>query len=158
MSDVNVILAAGQTVVALAAVGFAFAQQRRSLRHEREMFDLADVRKLLDEAAMLLHRAEEILFLRRDPTIHEVVVDPVGDMARLLPSIGNTYRRLSVRLGSQHTTVSAFTAAAKQLHEWRSAVLGVAGSTSVEEARDSFSLLTAAYLEAAVKTAGARLP
>jgi hypothetical protein len=53
----NVILAAGPSVVALAALGSTAWQQRRGLQHAREMTDLALVREMLDEAAKALHRA-----------------------------------------------------------------------------------------------------
>jgi len=57
-STTDVTLAAGPTVVALAAIGFAFYQQGRGFRHEREMADLDAVRRVLDDAATALHEAD----------------------------------------------------------------------------------------------------
>lgn len=55
----DVILAAGPTVVALAALASAAWQQWRGFRHEREMTDLRDARELFDEAVLALLRADD---------------------------------------------------------------------------------------------------
>ena len=57
----DVILAAGPTVVALAAIGSAVWQQKRGFSHDREMDDLSDTRRLFDDAAVALHDASVAL-------------------------------------------------------------------------------------------------
>jgi hypothetical protein len=62
VSATEVILAAGPTVVALAAIGSAVWQQKRSFAHERELNDLAAVRSLLDDARVALHDTRDAMY------------------------------------------------------------------------------------------------
>jgi hypothetical protein len=57
MSWGDVAIAAGPSVVAVVAIGAGFREQRRALAHERVLADVADARRVFDDAAVDLHRA-----------------------------------------------------------------------------------------------------
>lgn len=57
----SVIAVAGAQIVALAAIGAGFWQQRKGFVHERKLADLESVRDLMSEAAAILHRVEYAL-------------------------------------------------------------------------------------------------
>jgi hypothetical protein len=61
MSWGDVAIAVGPSVVAVVAIVAAFRQQRRALAHGRELADLADARRVFDDAVVELHRASVAL-------------------------------------------------------------------------------------------------
>lgn len=113
LSATNVILAAGPTVVAVVAIGSAYRQQKRSFGHEREMVDLAAVRAVLDDAAVLLHRAETAVIGSSDD-----LTQAIEKVETLIPELEATLQRLSVRLGSQHPTCNVLLNTILGLHNW----------------------------------------
>jgi hypothetical protein len=77
-------------------------RQADALSHERELHDLADLRKLLDEAAVALDRAvpAEVVDLRLTPYPRQLEAkSKMDDDASVLDVL---HARLSVRLGPRH--------------------------------------------------------
>ena len=172
-SATDIILAAGPSVVALAAIGSAVWQQRRGFRHDREMADLEAVRRVLDDAAIALHEAD---YARGDVKRAHIrdgrkLLERGGEFVKRLGERGRALdelrERLTIRFGADHEIVDTFRAADDALlemhrkastperfidpddSEWH---LGIdTASDRFIEARDSF-------LAAAAGTAGARLP
>jgi hypothetical protein len=60
-----VLLSVGPSVVALAAIGAAFLQQHRTLRHERQLRDIEAVREASTTAALKFVEAESVIALWR---------------------------------------------------------------------------------------------
>jgi hypothetical protein len=107
----DVILAAGPTVVAVVAIGSGVWHQRRGLAHERTMGDLADVRELLDAAAVALHEADHVY---GDWFLHAPASPTQEDERRLdaaRKTIDRVIERLAVRLGPRHDVVANLRAA-----------------------------------------------
>jgi hypothetical protein len=173
--------------VALAAIVATWHQHVRSLGHERTLADLANVRDILDEAAVALHETAYLLddllsyltqhggvsfFKTEDGT---AIYKALGGRGRELDAL---LERLSVRLGSDHHVVSAFNAAdAATLGIWRAAGLlrdepeadGNPAAANqirklndqkrgeIEAFREQFDTARKAFVSAAHTAAGSRL-
>jgi hypothetical protein len=75
--------------VALAAIGSTIWQQRRGFRHAREMNDLAAVRSVLDDAALALQHALNVMHKHvnaSDDAIVEADAFESSDITRYPPS------------------------------------------------------------------------
>jgi hypothetical protein len=110
----DVILAAGPSVVAMAAIGSAVWKQRRGFRHARSMADLENVRELLDEAAVALHRADYARYsvavgrIRQGEYLWEREPDVVEKVVTAGVALDELSERLAVRLGPDHEVVTHF--------------------------------------------------
>ena len=161
----DVILAAGPTVVALAAIGAGIWQQRRGLKHSRELTDLSAVRSVLDEAALALQRIELPSGELLDRESREEVFEASDELEPIRA-------RLTVRFGRSHALVRDFADTMEALGDWSRAatVLAVlqnsdrpenvsyAADQALIEAASMYRSATTAFLDAAAETAGARLP
>jgi hypothetical protein len=111
----DVILGAGPTVVALAAIGSSVWQQRRGLAHERKLADLAAVRSVLDDAALGLQRVGDL----QNPSLLD---NPEAFFGRLQESVVRDFEptksRLTVRLGQPHALVISFEYAMDSVNDW----------------------------------------
>jgi hypothetical protein len=165
---------AGIVVGGLATVGVAGItavttnrRQHEALRHDRELFDLADLRKLLDKAAVALNNADDARialdmgFAQYGRKVSPESLDAAKDAGNALYALRE---RLAVRLGRKHVIARHFTdAIAALLTTWH-AVAGLdeeADATAVKESRqrivDSRRLFDQAadgFIEAAVERAG----
>jgi hypothetical protein len=168
----NVILAAGPTVVALAAIGSAVWQQKRSFVHDREMTDLADTRRLFDDAAAALHDAsvalsglERALFTG-GASFRSMFPDALTDAESATESLKSIRGRLAVRLRADHPALTAFGDAHDAAREATNAMAAQDPSASADitahptvpnEHRRLIDA-TDAFVTAAIMTVGARLP
>jgi hypothetical protein len=170
----NVILAAGPTVVAIGAIGSTVWQQRRSFRHEREMADLADIRKLFDEIAVALEEASNALLSlesslsRYGAAFRKEAPSAMTDAGAAFENLQTLGHRLSVRLPADHAAVEAFGAA---FSAGRRAMLSMPPEPFVVEDPEAFQAgivvrdaafamaePTADFMRAANEAVGARLP
>jgi hypothetical protein len=98
------ILAATVGPAAIVAVAAITAwttnrRQREALAHARELADLADLRRLLDEAAVALDRA---IPADRNAVLHADVYELASQMSVDATALDALHARLSVRLGPRH--------------------------------------------------------
>jgi hypothetical protein len=157
-------------------------RQAATLAHDRELADLADLRKLLDEATVALDSARDVRTEAR-ATIRgaiefesqvtalavrkqEVVAQMVSDTASKLEEVGRPLvtlaARLQVRLGPEDPITTNFTTAATALNEtWRSLTLGYDPEIGlaplkeqVEHSGEEFTWSMQRFVLAAVKRAG----
>jgi hypothetical protein len=120
-------------VVAVAAILATWHQHLRGRTHERELADLANVRDVLDEAAVALHRVAYVLddvrsYLTQYGGVSFFKTDNGTTTYELLGSQGRDLdalvERLSVRFGAEHDVVTAFSEAdGAVLRIWRAAGL-----------------------------------
>jgi hypothetical protein len=115
--DTATVSVIASSVVAVAAIGAGLVQHRGRLRHEREVVDLDNVRDVLDEAAVTLHkvtytldRVPSELAIRREFTAEGVTETP-EQLRAGSEAIAALLERLSVRLGRDHPVVREFAAA-----------------------------------------------
>jgi hypothetical protein len=98
---VDVILAAGLSIVALAALCFAVWQQRRGFDHARELADLADTRAVMDDAAQALRDADYArhgILMAGPAALTGVVLERLDRAGAAMDAIAI---RLAIRLGDQ---------------------------------------------------------
>jgi hypothetical protein len=157
-------------------------RQAATLAHDRELADLADLRKLLDEATVALDRARDVRseagaairgaielesrFTSLAVREQEVVAEMANETASKLEEAGRPLvtlaARLQVRLGPDDPITTSFTTAATALNEmWRSLTLGYGpeiGRTplkeQIEHAEEEFTWSMQRFVLAAVKRAG----
>ncbi len=156
----NVILAAGPTVVALAAIGSAVWQQKRGFSHERELSDLADVRAMLDDAAVALHEADYAYgdWISRGfsdtPT-----TEAIKHIGQTRMTIDRVVERLAVRLGPDDAAVQHLHAAKDALRAFEKEMLqDEPRAETVQSIRADVNDARQEFLAVASKTAGAKLP
>jgi len=169
----DVILAAGPTVVALAAIGSAVSQQRRGFRHERALSDLADARSLFDDAAVALQDASRALsglergLFTHGASIRSGMPDALPNADAAGESLKTVHGGLGVRLPADHATVVAFARAHDATREAVNAAFAQdpAPGADLREAWDTVRggherliAATSEFMEAATATVGARLP
>jgi hypothetical protein len=157
--------------------------QEQQLNHARELADLADLRALLDEAAVALDHARKARgsadanllgvaeaissgALTGTPARSAQVLDPmVEEAADTLEEAGQPLvtliARLQVRLGTAHPITTAFRRASAALHDqWRALAVEYPkrGLEAIEEdarhAGQEFGLFNQDFLDAAVELAG----
>lgn len=118
--DTATISVIASSTVAVAAIGATWLQHRATLRHERTVVDLDNVRAVLDEAAVKLHRVAYVLDdLRSKLTQHRPVrfaqSEEGTELYRRLGDRGQELdvllERMSVRLGRDHDVSKALSAA-----------------------------------------------
>jgi hypothetical protein len=170
----DVILAAGPTVVALAAIGSALWQQRRSFTHDRALADLGAARALLDDAAVALsHAAEAIIDRMYDIGVGSVSWEDAYNSLYFLRE------RIAVRFGNDHPVSTAVFEAFKGFSDVGERMRTLRGPPAwaigrepeppandplrgpwdaVIEANDDFIEARGRFVQAAIKTAGIRLP
>jgi hypothetical protein len=148
-------------------------RQREALKHDRELFDLADLRKLLDEAAVALDRAtpEEVVDLtvtRRGPPVEgELLLFDSGKLTieQDAEALDALHARLSVRLSPRDDITLAlgeFTASLRaivnQIPLRSEGALDAqeleARSRSVKRAMQAAWTSAEAFMEAAVERVG----
>jgi hypothetical protein len=115
--------------VAITAVLAGWFQHRRAVRHDRQLADLENVRMILDEAAVALHRAAYSLddiraFLTQYGGVSFFKTDDGTTLYKKLGEHGETLdillERLSIRLGRKHDVVAEFKDANSAVLEiWR---------------------------------------
>jgi len=104
------------STVAVAAIGAGWLQHRGSLKHQRKLADLGNVRDVLDDAAALLHRVAYVLddvrlaltqyeggFFRAESR-----VETYRKLERCGQECDALRERLAVRLGRRHEAVKTF--------------------------------------------------
>jgi hypothetical protein len=108
------------SMVAIVAIGATWLQHRASLKHERTVVDLDNVRGVLDDAAISLHQIAYLLDSLRSKMVQHKPVsffhgDEGAELYRRLEEHGEALdallERLSVRLGREHEVVRALYAA-----------------------------------------------
>jgi hypothetical protein len=144
-------ITAGGTLFAAAGLAFVTlrttnrrlsaesARQRRELAHDRELADIADLRSLLDEAAIMLDEAEAAVVstsekmkppfddagnLGDHPDDIDVVAEQeVAILSECILRLDTLTARLSIRLGEKDPVTEAFREARMGVVETRSAIL-----------------------------------
>ncbi len=140
--------------------------QRRQLAHARELADLADLRKLLDEAAVALDEARDardeldVSFTEHGRHLPDEPKLKLADRGRrLFPLLV----RLQIRLGPQHAITTQFSRAAEALlNTWRQvthfedddAAILVEKRKVIRDDLDAFTTASLAFTKAAVERAG----
>jgi hypothetical protein len=142
------------------------------LAHERAMSDLDHVRSLLDDAAVKLHEADyaryeiEVARMSHGASLAEKAPEEIKRAREVGKELDGLSERLAIRLGPDHDAVTEFRrATAALLAVFRLAntperfVLdGVKHHHDFEAANSQFNDARAAFLAAASKTAGVRVP
>jgi hypothetical protein len=162
----DVILAAGPTVVALAAIGSGAWQQKRGFSHERVVRDIDHVRGLLDDAAMALHRASYARddVMRAGPAVAGKTEGVAAKIAATGTTLDELADRLAVRFGPDADATTKFREAADALRAIDIEIGRPEGFDIVEQfqayqsASGRFDAARAAFLAVAAKTAGVELP
>jgi hypothetical protein len=118
--DTATVSVIASSTVAVAAIAATWFQHRAGLKHEREVVDLDNVRDVLDDAAVALHR---IAYVLDDVRSRLVTNRPApffhsGEGTELFKRLGNhgealdaLVERVSVRLGREHEVAKALSAA-----------------------------------------------
>ena len=168
----------GAVAVALVTAVTTNRRQREQLAHDRELFDLADLRKLLDEAAGLLNRAGAIRdeVQQRAGSIRSTGPAPAREQMGLE---GNKKideasapllvmeARLRVRLGPSDSAALAFESATRSVRLLGVWIVGLAfeADTALPEIREELEGATEefvaaydAFLTAATNLAGTIRP
>lgn len=177
----------------LAAVGFGYItvhttrlrldaeaqRQATSLAHERELADIADLRRLLDEAAQVINRmssaqgAIDYCFMFSEEALKEqadeAVESALAQTREALEPVSSLYARLTVRLGPEDSLTTAFAGAADSLVTGRELAsrleMGLSkrrktgdepaeDDNAVAAAREGFYSSSRAFVHAAVDRAG----
>lgn len=164
---VGIVVGAGATlgVAGITAVT-TNRRQRESLKHDRELADLADLRKLLDEAAVALNDAGEaraevdVSFTEHGPNMPAAPKDKLKDSGHALFPL---LVRLHVRLGAKNAITTHFSAAVDALlNTWREvsyfedddAVILKEKRASIRADLTTFTASSIAFTKAAVERAG----
>jgi hypothetical protein len=164
-------ITAGATIIAALIIAVITARttngrQERQLEHDRELADLADLRKLLDEAAVALNGARDA----RDEldvslTEHGVALpdEPKRQFKECGQGLVVLSARLTVRLGEADPIATHFEAACEALlRTWRQVSYlddDTAASlkekrTTIRADREAFAASASGFMRAAVKRAG----
>ena len=141
-------------------------RQGTALAHDREVADLSDLRKLLDEAAVALNKAGEarsevaVSFTEHDAHIPSDVKQKLKTCGQALYPL---LVRLHVRLGAQNAITSSFSEGTSAvLSTWRQvssfeddeAVILKEKRETVRADAKAFNAASLAFTKAAVKRAG----
>jgi|SRR6202035_3458418 len=168
------ILASAEGVAAItvaAALGVAFItaittnrRQREALKHDRELFDLADLRKLLDEATLLIHDAGdalaalEVRFNEHGKALAEDEREKVEKAGRRLDEAS---ARMYVRMPEDARLTTTLQACVDAVHDgWRSlrrledAESVAARRADLEAAQTALGESGGAFIQAAHERAG----
>lgn len=169
----DVILAAGPSLVALAAIGANVWQQRRGFGHKCEMRDLADTRDLLDQASAALSETSQALsglerglfkdgaFVSQRSPERLIDAEHAGERLRLMRG------HLAVRLKVDHPALVTFAKAHDATWEAIRAAFALAPShetnpgetwETVRTAHGRLVDATDEFMRASVASVGAQLP
>jgi hypothetical protein len=174
------------SAVAIAAIIVGYKQQSRGLEHERKLADLANVRDLIDDAAVHLHRVEYALdAVRRHLGRNQFrfFADAEGqELFLAVERAGEEFdvlrERLAVRLGEDHEAVTRITEANQavpeifralerlkllpdpksRLEERQIERLFKRNDAKITAQREAFDGGRREFMHAAQRTAGAQLP
>jgi hypothetical protein len=167
----------GPVIVGVGGLAFAFRERTLTLKHERTLSDLDAVRSVLEQGAVHLHHVSYALDEARTN------LQTRADAHRgAIESLGRRYdelsERMKVRLGPEHEATEHFVSANEAVLEIyralgmilledpadtpetrreRGAFIGNQ-RTRIETARSMFDEERTAYVAAAARAAGARLP
>jgi hypothetical protein len=160
---VEVILAAGPSVVALAALGLVVWQQRRGVDQARELADLADARALLDDAARALRDADYArhgMLMAGPAGVTGVLLERLDKAGAAMDAIGI---RLAIRLGDEdvvrqfRTAGEALLAISREVHAPADATDPDEQWQEVQAASARFQDAGRRFIAAAGRIVGARL-
>ncbi|HSZ13441.1 MAG TPA: hypothetical protein VK790_05345 [Solirubrobacteraceae bacterium] len=147
-------------------------RQELALAHARELSDIADLRALLDEAAVALDEARQPFNQAEAIVASRIVPYSVGDASELVDALVGDIEthvllqtlavRLAVRLGSDHPITAEFRRAGEAIHQlWLTFAreYDPAAPLSAKRGDTATALATfldagGAFLEAAVERAG----
>lgn len=145
----------------------------RQLEHDRELADLADTRKVCDDAVVALHDASVALsgleraFVNYGSGFREKMPNAVPDAESATETLRSIRGRLGVRLPQDNAAVAAFEAAHDATREATNAAATQdpspaadlrAAINTVQDAHRGLIDATDAFRRAATETVGARLP
>ena len=138
--DSTLALGLAANVVALGAVGAGLWQNRETLMTQRRLADLDNVRGLLEEAAVALHRAAYVLDeVRTQVTQHtpgffksERGTEVFADLGERGKDQDALVERLRVRFGRSHAVATAFERADEAFLD----IYRAAGSARIEPDSD----------------------
>lgn len=182
----SVIAVAGAQIVALAAIGAGFWQQRKGFANERELADLESVRELMSEAAAVLHRVEYALDQAHSTLVEwgarffedEERAKPYRELEAVGREADGVLGQLRIRFGPEHPATLAFgDADAAMLDVFRAlglikmedpAISGTYAERQVAEmleaqrervarGRENFGIAQEQFVAAAHASAGAKL-
>lgn len=162
---------AGALAVAIIAAETADTRQRRQIEaererhlatlvHDRELADLADLRSLLDQAAVVLHRAHTAAFGLADAYERDrTAVDPDRQtmLTTELRALDALEPRLEVRLGHSSRIARAFADATAAAIEVAQAVRSDPDPATATAAVDKLGVAMDSFTLATVELAGARV-
>jgi hypothetical protein len=183
----SVIAVVASSVVALAAIGAAFWQQKRGFVYERKLSDLESVRGVMSEAAAVLHRVEYALDEANSTLIQwgarffedEERARPYDLLEEVGREVDGVLGQLRIRFGPEHPAAVAFgDAGAAMLDVFRAlglikledpAIKGtydereVVGMVAqqrdrISTGRENFGIAQEQFVSAAHSAAGAKLP
>jgi hypothetical protein len=164
----DVILAAGPSIVALAALWLALWQQLRGFRHERQMHDLADLRALLDAATAAVMDAISGApdFIRGAMLDEPDAADQEIAWWNIFAAAATMSTRMQLRLGRDHPICYAYDTVLDTLRGTANDVqaLRLAGDQHAaidargKRGADATSEAYYVYVDAASRIAMVRLP
>lgn len=158
------ITVAGALVVAVITAVTTNRRQREALKHDRELADLADLRKLLDEAAVVMNDAGDALdellvrFMEHGAALPQDIREKVAQFGRDLDTLN---ARIRVRVGNDVPLTTSFQACVDAVHAGWRATRRLEDAESLVERREELQTITltfrmsaGAFVEAAVERAG----
>jgi hypothetical protein len=168
----DVILAAGPTVVAVVAIAAAVWQQWRGFDYARKMADLADTRKVVDDAAVALYDASRALsgleraFFNFGSSFRIGMPEAFPDAEQAGATLKSIRGRLRVRLGGALAAIAAFGDAHDATRDAVNAAAAqdpspsadIPGAGEVGDAHRRLLAATEDFMRAATETVGAQLP
>jgi hypothetical protein len=166
--------------VGLAGIGYAWWNRWVSMLHDRTLSDLAAVRDVIEEGAIYLHRVS-YAFDRAQREMNDDVERAHAALVEIGPTYDEIAERLKVRLEPHHEVAQKFAGAVEAgldaaraierlavLHLPSIAMGGAAAKQAtvladkdrdvLAQARSRFDAHRSEYLDAAARTAGAKLP
>lgn len=171
----------GALAVAVIAAWTASSRQRQQLRaegerqqrqlvHDRQLADLDDLRRVLDDAALALDRASQAhrpvgARVLTDPIDHEGLAESHQEIGTARETCDALLARLRVRLGQNDPVSKAFAQATDALHKIEASTIFVSNAPDAEKRewvrREHFSQADRkfregidAFLDAAAQRAG----
>jgi hypothetical protein len=155
VEGVTAITVGGALVVAVITAITTNRRQREALNHDRELTDLADLRVLLDEAAIAIERSHykfDNLVKRFDEHGRDLPDEPREELAEAGRAMLALSARLKLRLGENGPVASPFEQAGNEMlktfHKIHPDELNGAPDNVVEEKLGEMELSKAAFEEA----------
>jgi len=165
---VAAITVGGALVVAVITAVTTNRRQREALKHDRELADLADLRKLLDEAAVVINYAGDALdellvrFIEGGAALSQNAREKVAQLGRDLDTLN---ARLRVRVGNDAALTTSFQVCVDDVHAgWRT-TRRLEDAENLVERREELQAITQAlrksageFINRAVERAGTAEP